>query len=87
MLQGIGASLEQRSISQWDMYSPALTLNCIYPKNSDTSTSYHTCSKILTSTIYYPMLCLKTAEWANSVDPDEMPILQHLIWVYTVYSG
>ena len=46
----------------------------IYPKYSDTSTPYHICSKIWTSTIHYPMLCLKIAEWvANSVDPDEMP--------------
>ena len=41
---------------------------------SDTSTPYHICSKIWTSTIYYPMLCLKIAGWvANSVDPDETP--------------
>ena len=36
---------------------------------------YHTTcsSKIWTSPIYYPMLCLKIAGWvANSVDPDEM---------------
>ena len=46
----------------------------IYPKYSDTSTPYHTCSKIWTSAIYYSMLCLKIAEWvANSVDPDESP--------------
>ena len=31
----------------------------IYPKYSDTSTPYHICSKISTSTIHYPMLCLK----------------------------
>ena len=30
----------------------------IYPKYLDTSTLYHTCSKIWTSTIYYP-ICLK----------------------------
>ena len=47
---------------------------CIYPKYSDTSTPYHICSKIWTSTIHYPMLCLKIAGWvANSVDPDETP--------------
>ena len=46
----------------------------IYPKYSDTSTPYHVCSKIWTSTIHYPMLCLKIAGWvANSVDPDETP--------------
>ena len=46
----------------------------IYPKYSVTSTPYHICSKIWTSTIHYPMLCLKNAGWvANSVDPDEMP--------------
>ena len=45
-----------------------------YPKYSDTSTPYHVCSKIWTSTIHYPMLCLKIAGWvANSVDPDETP--------------
>ena len=33
----------------------------IYPKYSDNSTPYHICSKILTSTIHYPMLCLKIA--------------------------
>ena len=44
----------------------------IYPKYSDTSTPYHICSKIWTSTIHYPMLCLKIAGWvANSVDPYE----------------
>ena len=46
----------------------------IYLKYSNTSTIYNTSSKIWTSTIYYPMLCLKIAGWvANSVDPDEMP--------------
>ena len=46
----------------------------IYPKYSDTSTPYHTCSKIWTSTIYYPMLCLKIAgSMAKRVDPDEPP--------------
>ena len=46
----------------------------IYPKYSDTSTPYHICTKIWTSTTHYPMLCLKIAGWmANSVDPDEMP--------------
>ena len=46
----------------------------IYPKYSDTSTPYHIRSKIWTSTIHYPMLCLKIAGWvANSVDPDETP--------------
>ena len=45
---------------------------CIYPKYSDTSTPYHTCSKIWTSTIYYLLLCLKIAGCvANSDDPDE----------------
>ena len=35
---------------------------------------HHTCSKIWTSTIYYPMLCLKIAEWVtNRVDLDETP--------------
>ena len=46
----------------------------IYPKYSDTSTPYHICSNIWTSTIHYPMLCLNIAGWvANSVDPDETP--------------
>ena len=46
----------------------------IYPKYSDTSTPYHICSKIWTSTIYYPMLCQKIAGWmTNSVDPVETP--------------
>ena len=46
----------------------------IYPKYSDTSTPYHICSKMWTSTIHYPMLCLKIAGWvANSVDPDGTP--------------
>ena len=52
----------------------ACVLYRFYPKYSDTSTPYHICSKIWTSTIHYPMLCLKTAGWvANSVDPDETP--------------
>ena len=42
----------------------------IYPKYSDTS-SYHTCSKIGPSTIYYQMLGLKIPGWVtNSVDPE-----------------
>ena len=46
----------------------------IDPKYSDTSTPYHICTKIWTSTIHYPMLCLKIAGWvANSVDPDATP--------------
>ena len=46
----------------------------IYPKYSNTWTPNHTCSKIWTSTIYYPMLCLKIARWVvNSVEPDETP--------------
>ena len=45
----------------------------IYPRYSDSSTPYQTCSKIWTSTIYYLMLYLKIAGWvANSGDPDEM---------------
>ena len=44
----------------------------IYPEYLETSTLYHTCSKIWTSTVYYSMLCLKIARWvANSVDPDK----------------
>ena len=53
----------------------------IYPKYSDTSTPYHICSKIWTSTIHYPVLCLKIAGWvANSVNPDETPhsVASHL---------
>ena len=39
---------------------------------SDISSPYHTCSKIWTSTIYFPMLFLKTAGWvAMSVVPGE----------------
>ena len=46
----------------------------IYPKFSDSSTTYHTCSKFWTSTIYYPLSCLKIARCvAKSVEPDEMP--------------
>ena len=48
----------------------------IYPKFSDNSTPYRTCtcSKIWTSAIYYLMLCLKIAGWvANNVYPDESP--------------
>ena len=52
----------------------------IYHKHSDTSTPYHTCSKIWTSTIYYPMLCLKIAGWMVNT-------LRRLIWVYTFCSG
>ena len=45
-----------------------------YPKYSDTSIPYHTCSVIWTTTIHNLRLCLKIAGWvANSVDPDEMP--------------
>ena len=43
--------------------------------------SYHTCSKIRTSTIHHPILCLKIAGLvANRVDPDETP---QYIWVYS----
>ena len=66
-------------ITRVDCICIQVSIHHIYPKYSDTSPAYHTCSKILTSTIYYPMLCLKIAGWmANSVD---------LIWVYTVCSG
>ena len=47
---------------------------CIYPKYSDTWNPYHTCSKISTSTIYYPLLYQEIARWVkNSADPDEIP--------------
>ena len=48
--------------------------NTVFTLSIRTLTLYsHTCFKIWTSTIYYPMLCLKIARWvANSVDPDEM---------------
>ena len=57
----------------WYLVEDFRWLYCIYPKYLDTSIPYHTCSKIWTSTIYYPKLCLKIAGWvANSVDSDEM---------------
>ena len=38
------------------------------------SPPYHTCSKMWTSTIYSPMLCINIAGWVvNSVGPDETP--------------
>ena len=44
--------------------------------------------KFLTSTIYYPMVCLKVAgSLANSVDSMRCCVLQHLILVYTFCSG
>ena len=45
----------------------------IYPNYSDTSTPYHICSKIWTSTTYYSIFYLKIAEWVAtiSVDPGE----------------
>ena len=56
-------------LNLWELTSSTYR---IYPKYSDTSTPYHICTKIWTSTIHYPMLCLKIAGWvANSVDPDE----------------
>ena len=61
--------------SNWNWYKICVKvlLYRIYPKFSDTSTPYHTCSKILTSTIYYQMY-LKIAGWvANNVDSDEIP--------------
>ena len=48
----------------------------IYPKYLDTSTPYHTCSIIWTSTIYYipDVVSKKIAGWvANSVHPEKMP--------------
>ena len=61
----------------------------MYPTYSDTSTPYHTCSKICAGTIYYPMLSLKNARWvANSVDPAKTPRSAPLILVvHPVYSG
>ena len=45
----------------------------IYPKDSDTLSAYHACSKIWTSIIYSSIMCLKVGGWeANSVDFDEM---------------
>ena len=49
-----------------------------YPKYSDISTPYHTCSKILSSTIYYLMWWLTLMRCC---------ILWRLIWVYTDCSG
>ena len=55
------------------MLWPLFFFATIYTLSIRTPTAYHTCSKIWTSTIYYPMFCLKIAGWvANSVDPDEM---------------
>ena len=55
----------------WLLFGETIYHN--YPKYLDTSTPYRTYSKIWTSTIYYPMLCLKIAGWvANSVDPEEI---------------
>ena len=53
-----------------------------YPKYLDTSTHYHTCLKIWTSTTYYSVLCLKIAgQVANCVDPDDTP------WSATSHLG
>ena len=60
----------------------------IYPEYSDNSTPYHNCTKFWTSTVYYPMLCLKIAgSVANRVDLMRRRVLRRLIWVYTVCSG
>ena len=64
---------------------------CIYPKYSDTWNPYHTCSKISTSTIYYPLLCQKIARWVkNSDDPDCVASHQGLHFllrpVYSAYT-
>ena len=40
-----------------------------YPKYSFALTAYHTGPKILTSKLYYLLMCLKASEM-NSVDPD-----------------
>ena len=52
----------------------------IYPKYSGTLTPYHTCSKIWTSTIYYPLLCLKIAGLVASY------LGLHCLRVHTVCS-
>ena len=57
-------SLLEFEITRVDCICTQVSIHHIYPKYSDTSTAYHTCSKILTSTIYYPMLCLKNC-WMN----------------------
>ena len=60
----------------------------IYPKDSDTLTVYHSCSKIWTGMIYYPILCLKVHGWvAYSVDPDETPHSVTSHPSYTVCEG
>ena len=48
---------------------------------------YHTYPKIITSTIYYLLMGLKTAGVANSVTLIRCRIMLHLIWVNTVCSS
>ena len=44
--------------------------------------------QILTINMVLPAGIFTTAGWlANSVDPDQMPIQQRMLWVYTVYLG
>ena len=56
------------------------------PEFSDTLTSYHNYPKILGRSIYHLLMCKITGWMANSVDPDQTPLLRRLILVYTVYS-
>ena len=53
----------------------------IFSKYLDTFFLPHYCCKILTSKIYYSLLCQKIAVWvANNVDTDETPhsVVSHL---------
>ena len=65
----------------------------IYPKYLDTSTPYHICSKIWTSTIHYPMLCLKTAGWVANCRPRWLPSYKTFFvsnswpWTWNLYSN
>ena len=61
---------------------------CSYPKCWNTLTSYHSCPKTWRTQFCNVLMHLTAARWmANSVDPDQMPHLWHLIWIYTVCSG
>ena len=57
----IDALFEGLKWHSWSGHQSFLHHYPIYPKYSDISTPYHTGSKSLTRTLYYPMLCLNIA--------------------------
>ena len=69
----------------WVIFLLVLFVNRIFTLNIGTPYCLnHICPKIWTNPLYFQLTYLETSGWvANSVDPDQMPHMPHLIRVYT----